>query len=195
MVSASFKVNVDPLVQLAQRIGDSSVREAIKNVPRERAVAALIGQAIADNFDQSGPGWAPLAIRKGKPLQKTGLLKQSVTTPGSQFNIYKVNGSTISWGTKLLYAGIHNKGGTISPKNAKALFIPLTKKAEQVGPLKNKAAQKKSGLKVGVDFAFAKSVTVPKREFLKLRPEWKKRLASYMVSRYEAIIRKALGAT
>lgn len=190
---SSFKINIEALKNLAQRLGDSTLREQIKGVPRERAVAALIGQAIGDNFDQNGPGWKPLAIRKGQPLQKTGLLKKSVTVPDSQFNIYKVNGTTIEWGTKLLYAGIHNKGGTISVKNAKALFIPLTKKAEKIGPLKDKAAQKKSGLKVGVDIAFAQSVNVPKREFLVLRPVWKRRLAEYMIGRYEFYMRQRLG--
>lgn len=194
MVSASLKINTSAIRDLAKRMGDSSVRQAIKEIPRAKATAALIGQAIADNFDKEGPGWKPTVFKTGsfKILQNSRTLKRSVTTPGAQYNIFQVDDSKVTWGTNLKYAGIHNRGGTISVKNAKMLYIPMTKKGAQVGPIKDKAARKNSKTKYGRDFTFAKSVTIPKREFLVLRPEWKQRLASYMADQYERIINNAI---
>lgn len=179
-MSASFKVDLSGLKKLAAKFDDPALKVSIVNIVKEKSVAAQIGQAIADNFTQHGPGWPPLKIREGEPLRRTNLLFKSVTTPGAKNNIYETNGPSIIWGTKLAYAAIHNKGGVITAKNTKMLFIPLTDKAAKRGPIKDKAARKKSTLKVGVDFIFRRSVTIPKREFLVIRPEWRTRLTEHV---------------
>lgn len=187
-MGASMKVNLEVIKRLEQRLSSSSLKGAIMDVPKDKPVAALIGQAIADNFDQSGPGWPPLKIRKGRPLEKSGLLKKSATTPGAQGNIYKVQGTTIEWGTNLLYASLQNNGGVVTAKNSKFLFIPISAKGMKVGPQKDKSAQKKSGLVVGKDMVFKKSVVVPARPFLTMRAVWKKRIYEYVMDRYLSII-------
>ena len=63
---------------------------------------------------------APLtrAWKKGSntPLRDTGRLMSSIT--------YKAGKDLVIWGSNLLYAGIHQLGGTIKPVNAKKLAIP-----------------------------------------------------------------------
>lgn len=153
-MSASLTLDAMGLHRIAARFQDPSVKLEIENLPQKKAVAALVAQAIADNFDQEGPGWAPLkgstikysvakkmraamqglsskeiehieAKRKKKGqepnrviLQKTGLLKKTVTSPGykgsvkgsSGSNIWKQEGHNLVWGTDLVYAGVHQHG-------------------------------------------------------------------------------------
>ena len=42
---------------------DSSVKQKLNQIPQEKAIAALIGQATADNFAKQGPGWPPLQAK------------------------------------------------------------------------------------------------------------------------------------
>ncbi len=187
-MSASFKVNVNGLKNLSKKFGNAAVRAEIENIAREKAVAGLIGQAINDNFDKQGPGWKPTR-RGGDILKKTGLLRASVTTPSAEGNIYFVKGTTIEWGTSLEYASIHQNGGTIVPKNAKALFIPLSPKGEKVGPRK-KDDRKGVKLKYGKDFVLAKSVTIPARPFLTISAFWLKEIKAYVDGRVREILDK-----
>lgn len=187
---AAFKVDVSAFKQLAQDFDSPSVKQAVRDIARDRAIPALISQAIADNFHKEGPGWPPLKIRKGKMLRKTNLLFKSVTTPGAPGNIYRNDGSVITWGTNLLYAAIHNDGGVITAKKAKMLFIPLTPKGQKVGPQKGKAAQKSSGLKYGRDFIFKKSVRIPARPFLTISDSWMEQIYQYAL---EKMVRAIVG--
>jgi phage gpG-like protein len=181
-MAAIFKVNASDIQNLGQRFDNLAASSQIKNLAKEKGIAALIGQAIAENFAKEGPGWAPLKAqtirsslakklrkslsqmtnkqllthekmvrRKGSTLaplrmilQKTGLLKMSVTTPGAQNNIFQTEGNKIVWGTNLVYAAIHNHG---SKKN-----------------------------------------NIPKRTFLKISSEWKTKLFQYALSRAKQII-------
>lgn len=185
-MSASMKLDASGLRRMAERFRDPGLKEMLLRVPQEKAVAAIVGQAIAENFAEQGPGWAPLKAntirsslsrklrsavgemtdeellaherkerKKGDQgqqyrmiLQKTGLLKKTVTIPGysggnksgaSGRNIWKQEGHKLVWGTDLIYAGTHNKG---DPKRH-----------------------------------------IPKREFLKLSTKWKKELQDYVVKR------------
>jgi phage gpG-like protein len=191
-MSASLKVDTSGIRRMTAAFDSHGVRSAIAQLPQRKAVAALVGQAVADNFDKQGPGWKPLKIRKGVILSKTGLLRKSATSPGAPGNIYKVEGQSLIWGTDLIYAGIHNKGGVITPKKAKALYIPLTPKGERVGPIKTAMGRRKVATKYGVDFTFAKSVTIPKREFMVIRPQWLVQIQEYIIGQAISIVRDAL---
>lgn len=188
-MNASLKISTEGLKKLAARINNPGVRAAVERVPQQRAVAAIVAQAISDNFDQEGPGWEPLkaktirqsvskkirkrlsllsdeevleeerkARKKGSDtepsrriLQRTGLLKKTVTVPGfigtskpkkggkavSGANIWRVEGTNLVWGTNLPYAGVHNNG---DPKRK-----------------------------------------IPKREFLTIRAQWKYQLQEFVV--------------
>jgi hypothetical protein len=172
----SMKVDVSSLKRLTQRLAKEDIRPVVQEVAQSKGLHALIAQAIADNFDQQGPGWTPLSPKtirysvsktirnrmerkvlaamglkgkselKGKDhrakfarminseaasnggtgepyrmiLQKTGLLKKTVTTPAanSSFsvngksgrNLVRLEGYKLKWGTDLSYAKIHQEG-------------------------------------------------------------------------------------
>lgn len=92
-------------------------------------------------------------------LQKTRMLKGSVTQAGAAHNIHKQEGSTLVWGTDLSYAGIHNNGGVIQhPGTDRGFGIP--------------------GLKIKPH-----PINIPKREFLFLAEEWKIKLYNYVLAR------------
>lgn len=190
-MGASFKVDTKILDQIASRFDDASVKAQIYDLPRQKAVAAMIGQAIATNFDQNGPGWKETR-RGGQILRKTGLLMKSATTPGATGNVYNVDRTMITWGTNLHYARIHQRGGVIVPKKAKALFIPLSKKGEAAGPEKDPAVRAKNKLKYGKDFILLKKVVIPARPFLKLSNFWKMEIQEWMYRRMKSIITKRL---
>ena len=74
-MSASFKIDISSWERLANKFHDPKIREELLKVGEGRDVAALVAQAIADNFDKEGPGWPPLkaqTIRRSvnKKLQK-----------------------------------------------------------------------------------------------------------------------------
>ena len=85
--------------------------------------------------DYQGNKWKKLKLREGKILSDTGMLKGSLGTA-------EIKGNTVTVFSNLVYAKIHDEGGTITPKSAKALYF-----------------------KVGGKDYFSKSVTIPKRQF------------------------------
>lgn len=222
-MTASMKVSVKKLTDLVRRLEGGPLQKELRGIAAEKGVQAIIGQAIHANFDAGGPGWEPLKFRKGQILKKTGLLIRSVTTPGAQGNVARVQGSTIKWGTSLPYAKIHNEGGKIVAEKGKAIKIPIPQ-GDKAGPAAraiNKAAvegkisivkakmrksknpykylKRLSFLKEklakgtgGPKFIYRKSVTIPKREFLVVRPVWVEQLNTYMKKRVKQILTKAL---
>lgn len=147
----SLTVDLTGLKKLFKRFEGEEARKLVHDIVADRKIAAIISQAINDNFAKEGPGWAPLkaqtikssvskAVRKrmelrggrfidtknNEParmiLQRKGNLKKSATTPGAQGNIYRVRDTSIEWGTNLHYAGIHNEGGVIKHPGSKNAF-------------------------------------------------------------------------
>lgn len=55
-----FKANLRGLKLVIQRFDDPALKAELEKIPSMKGVAAIISQAIADNFEQEGPGWAPL---------------------------------------------------------------------------------------------------------------------------------------
>jgi phage gpG-like protein len=184
-MSASMTLSTEGLQSIIDRLNDPQIKAELEKLPMRKDVAALVAQAIQDNFDKEGPGWAPLkaetirnsvskklkkrlesmtnaqllkyeanARKKGTKesqagphrmiLQKTGLLKKSVTSPGGKDNIWKQEGTNLIWGTDLAYAGIHNNGF----------------------PAKN----------------------IPQRKFLTIREAWMKQLNEYIMQEAFRII-------
>ena len=63
-----------------------------------------------------GQGWTPSAraqAKGGKTLRDSARLFQSLT--------HEADAGSAAWGSNLVYAGIHQFGGTIRPRNAKRL--------------------------------------------------------------------------
>jgi phage gpG-like protein len=240
---AELKIDVGGLEKLTARLKDPALAAKLQGVAGMKDVAAIVAQAIADNFAQEGPGWAPLkgstirnsialnqatkallkdaymqaaykmgAVKVSKSgkrsvawdelrgqktefyghvdraieaverasrksagesdalgnrqiLRRTSLLFQTVTRPNFEgsakrtkyggtvtgSNIYKVQGSTLVWGTNLIYAATHNNG-TQAPR-------------------------------------------VPKREFLVLREEWRNRLLSFVFKLMSDIVKNHIEGT
>lgn len=95
-----------------------------------------------------------LEAASSRAPSKTGALKGSAVVGDPEFEGKKIS---IRLGFNIVYAAIQNFGGEIFAKPGSALFIPL--KAGVV-PIKDKGAQKASGLIRNVDFALAQSVII-----------------------------------
>jgi phage gpG-like protein len=53
-------VKLDGIKEMIKRFDDPGLRAELSKIPSMKGVAAIISQAIADNFEREGPGWAPL---------------------------------------------------------------------------------------------------------------------------------------
>lgn len=212
MGAGGWIADLKGLKELVSRFSDPVLIQELNKIPQQKGVAALVAQAIADNFAKEGPGWKalkPATIRASlsksmrkkirklsssevrdfetlsrkkslsnrevnelarlnvkmknkKPmqmpnrliLQKTGLLKKTVTTPGFQgssgnvsgSNVYKVEGTNLIWGTDLVYAATHQYGNS------------------------------KKG--------------VPARPYLTIRDEWQKQLNDFITEKALTLIKK-----
>lgn len=101
-----------------------------ENTTRER---------FSTQIDPQGQRWKQslrAQINGGKTLTKDGHLGDSITHVSSN--------KFAEWGTNIIYAAIHQKGGVIKPKNATSLRFRLASGA----------------------FISTKEVTMPKREFI-----------------------------
>lgn len=104
----------------------------------------------------------------GQTLSLSRRLRNSIT--------YAATGSTATVGTNVVYAAIHQFGGTVRAKNAQFLSIPVTPAARAAGSPRNMAglhvAQTLKGQFILVDakgvtqFLLRKQVTIPARPFL-----------------------------
>jgi phage virion morphogenesis protein len=131
---------------LASQVEAKLAKMALGGAEQTRALGAL-GNAIANRVrlcfrlgvSPWGVPWKPLnpKYRTGKPLQDTGRLARSFTS--------QVQGDAVVVGTNVQYAGVHQFGATILPKNAKHLAVP-----------------------VGGGLHFLKMATIPSRPFLPL---------------------------
>lgn len=130
-----------------------------------------------DGADNGKPKWAPLVLRQGRPLQKTGTLRKSMAPmtingkPGkSAGTVLLIEGNRVTIGTTLLYAGMMNDGtakmpgGVLRPKQAQALKIPIE----------------------GGKFMFRKSVKIPARRMNEIteldKAEFSETMANHIAS-------------
>lgn len=111
--------------------------------PILRNIATLGESSTRERFaTETGPGgerWAPslrARLTGGKTLTQDGHLGDSITSRASR--------TEAEWGTNVIYGGIHQFGGEIRARNARALRFRLA-----------------SG-----EFAIARRVTLPARPFL-----------------------------
>lgn len=100
-------------------------RQHVLSVAKVIAVAE-VKRNIEQGRSPTGASWPPLRfnrIRGGtRPLRDQGLLLASITGRTDDRGVYV--------GSPLDYAAIHNYGGTIRPKKAKYLAIPVTRAAQ-----------------------------------------------------------------
>ena len=111
------------MVEIADAIGALGVRQTQRRIVSEKTAPG--GSAWKQN------------LRGGSILFYRGALAGSIA--------HRATASSASWGSTLVYAAIHNRGGTIKAKNKKALRFPLRGRQ---------------------DVHIVKSVTIPQRQYL-----------------------------
>lgn len=207
MAHARIYLRLTPLYQLIERMTSAGLKQTLESLSHDPGVAAVVSQAIADNFDKEGPGWKKLKERTIKSslskklkkrylggnkisgsseparriLQRSGLLKKSATTVGATGNIYRPGKNMLTWGTELSYAAIHNRGGVIHhPGTQNGFGKPRYVK---VG-----GAKKGKWRKVGGRDIRPHGIRIPQRRFLFLAPKWLLELQTFVVGRARAIV-------
>jgi phage virion morphogenesis protein len=90
-------------------------KKALMDACAEVLVSGTL-KRFRDEQDPEGRPWAPVA-RPGKILTDTSRLQRSISSA--------IAGDTILVGSNLIYALIHQKGGTIRPKAGKHLKFRL----------------------------------------------------------------------
>jgi phage gpG-like protein len=186
---------------------------ALKSV--RQAIISDVKENFAGGHSPDGTPWPPLAHARpnskgsDQPLRDKGLLMASITSAGSNGHIESLTSSTLIFGTNLEYAALHQYGGTITPKNAKALTIPLTREAARSGgarrfprPLfilksdngkaflaEEVAKGKKGKTKLTLHYLLSQGVRIPARPFLGIGQKLADRI-SVIFSDY---LRKKLG--
>jgi len=148
--------------------------------------------AIADvrmNFvnqhDPDGNPWQPLKMRRprggNQVLRDRGILMASTGAADNAASVERITDTTLEVGTNLEYAGIHQRGGTITAKRGKYLAIPATAEA-QATPARQFPGKlrfiptRRGGVLVGagergnrqgkIQYVLVPSVTIPARPFL-----------------------------
>lgn len=122
-------------------VANVSYRKPLRSCKQE--IVADTKENFAAGRGPDGQAWPALAhSRPGsksadKPLRDKGLLMASVLSANAQGHVEELTDDYFLMGTNLDYARIHQEGGTITPKNAKALSIPLTREAERAGGARN----------------------------------------------------------
>ncbi len=190
-MSATERISLDALIT---RLGNANTTFANPQDFLEDVGLALEGTTKKRFDEQSSPDgspWKPpsaltIYLRSGskggeKALQDTGALLSSIS--------HFVESNVVHVGSGLIYARIHQEGGTISAKNAPALTIPLHPAARRMGykRLKEKGLFKLPGKpvlalpasdgSVTPMFALKKSVNIPQRKFLGLSQDDERILA------------------
>ncbi|MEX2450913.1 MAG: phage virion morphogenesis protein [Rhodospirillales bacterium] len=112
-------VNTRPLMDEIGAYGEFSTRERFEK-----------------QHDPDGKPWKPNR-RGGQILTDTARLRDSIT--------HDAGDTYASWGTNVIYAGVHQEGAVIEPKNADRLAF-----------------------RIGSQLIFAKRVEIPARPFLGL---------------------------
>lgn len=119
------------------------LRPMLKNIGEH--VQATTIERFGRQVSPAGVPWAPLNAEYAAGKKGPGILRE---TGRLAEIVYQVAAQTLLVGSNAIYAAIHQFGGIIRPKSAAALVFSL-----------------------GGKTIFAKSVTMPKREFLGLTEE------------------------
>ena len=117
-VQAKLTIDTAPLrrVFAALRAAGAEPKEALDAVGR-----VLVGNTQMHFEDGAGPGGVPWQQSLRAKLFGGQTLKDSARLQGSI--THEVEDKAVVWGTNVVYAGIHQTGGTIVPKNGKALVF------------------------------------------------------------------------
>lgn len=190
---SAFKVDLSALNKLAAKFADPALKAELERVPQKKAIAALIGQGIAENFQQEGPGWAPL-----KPATIRGSLAKKMRKAVAGMG----NKELARYDKKLRAAG-DNPLRRILYKSG--LLYKTATTPNFHGSNKNMSGgniYKVEGTNIiwGTDLVYAGAHNkgnpkkgIPKREFLTLKDKWKQAIMQFAADEYLEILRRKLG--
>lgn len=102
-------------------------------------VLADIKRHFQERVDPQGVAWPPIDPRPNRssiPLQKTKRLMASATGQGEGY-YETITTKSLTVGTRLPQAEVHNFGGVFSAKKKKCYAIPLTQEAMNYNPKKS----------------------------------------------------------
>lgn len=210
-MSANMSVKVEGLERLAQALQNPAISQRLERLPNDRAVAAIVAQSIADNFDKQGPGWAPLkgaTIRRSiakkilKIFQERAMDRMRGVRSLRDVRKQKRVGEMNALIDKMLERNEHKYSGTLLSNRAilrktNTLFksVTTTSSAHNIWPNQNE----KFTLVWGTDLVYAgvhnagyPPRKIPKREYLVIREKWQKQLNDYVVQRAIQAIQSVL---
>ena len=145
---------VDQALSRLDPLASAELLEGVARMVQEQTRRRITSEKRAP----SGAAWKP--NRAGTPiLYRSGALARSID--------YSVSGETAIVGSGLVYAGIHQNGGTITPKSARRLVF-----------------------RIGNRTVFARKVTIPARPYLGLSAE----NAEDVLDQVGRVLQKLLGA-
>lgn len=190
---SSLTLDKSALDRLAQIFESPVIAEQVSQFPQKKAIAALVAQAIADNFEKEGPGWAPL---KGETIRasvskKLKRLMAGLSSEDIQ-NIEKKRKSQnqephrkILQKTRLLMKTVTTVGykGSVTSKGKN----PKTISGANIWRTEG------TNLIYGTDLIYAgihnagyPKRNIPKREFLVIRNEWMTQINRFI---YDEIVK------
>ena len=171
--------------QVGDKLGHLSFSKPLKSC--KVLIVADVKENFAGGHTPEGQPWPPLAFPRvsggDKPLRDRGILMASITT-GGRGHIEQISETSLTVGTNLEYAKLHQEGGVIVPKRGKALAIPMTREASRIasprdfprplfilpsGKALAEVKQKGRGGRTSeliVQYALVQRVIVPARRFL-----------------------------
>lgn len=187
-MSAAFKLDLTGLKRLVAKFDSPTVKAEIQKIPQKKEVAAIVAQAIADNFDQQGPGWKPLQAKTIRATVSKKLKKKLSDMTDKQLLRHEAKARKMG-SKELPHRMILQKTGL------------LKKSATTPGVSENIYRTEGSNLIWGSNLVYAgvhnrgdAKKNIPKREFLVIRDVWKQRLWSYIAEEIQRIIRRAIRA-
>lgn len=164
----------------------------------DQVLMEAIGARISDNIKRR------IIANQIKPTTKDKEKKRATLVESSNLVnsiTYKISGNTILVGTNLKYARIHHEGGTIVPKTAKYLAIPLTPAAKLKSPrdwedtyiakgiIFRKLGNEKDGEKDEALYKLQKSVKIPARPYLFIDEKDKTQITKLITAYYDSKIK------
>lgn len=194
MAQASFTVDVRGLRRTFAKFTGEEPRRLAEEVIQGKKVAAIMSQAIADNFEKEGPNWEPLkpsTIRQS--VSKTIRKRLEPVKSGGKLTGYTVKGTDQPARRILQRTGVLKKSAT-TPGAPGHVFRSSGTTIEwgtnlhyagihnRGGVLKNPGSNNAFGIK-GLKTK-AHSITIPARPYLRLSDYWYAMLSAKVVSEY-----------
>ena len=186
-MSASLKVDASGLRRLAYSFHDPALKTQIMQVPQRKAVAAIVGQAIADNFTQEGPGWPSLKAESIRASLSKKMRKSIADMTDKELLSHERKARLI--GSDVVpHRSILRRTGLLMRTATTPNYQGSAKSGKKVVSGSNVWKTEGHTLIFGTNLVYAAihnygmpSKGIPKREFMTLRKEWMDKLKEYVM--------------